>query len=269
MSKPSPLPLDSVIGTRYAKVLSYPSIDDSELYARLRELAAIGITGLRFVGPSKLEGIDILGKGCVGLVTQAVLEGKFVALKVRRSDADRPSMDEEARLLRFANSVDVGPRLIAASKNFLVMELFPGLPLFKWAAAGWNSNRSVKKLLSRLLNACFKLDSIGLDHGELSHAPKNVLVGPNARVCIVDFESASMVRRVANVTSLLQYFLFGSISRTLGIGSILPPRRDVVRALSRYKHEGSVESYGRLLETLRLKHYYDRPIFSAAGGAVV
>jgi len=251
------------------KVLNYPASDDSELGVRLGELAAVGVTAIRFVGPSMIDGIQILGKGCVGLVTQAVFERRLVALKIRRSDADRPSMHEEARLLRLANSVNVGPRLITATKNFLVMELFSGLPLFRWASDGLKSSKSVKVVLSRLLDSCFKLDGIGLDHGELSHAPKNVLVGPNAGVCIVDFESASMVRRVANVTSLLQYFLFGSVSRTLDVSRLFPRRRNVVRALSQYKHQGSVESYSRLLETLRLKDYYERGIVSVRGGAVV
>jgi len=263
------IPLRAIAGSRYAKVLNYPAGDGPELDMRLSELAAIGVTSIRFVGPSMVEGIEILGKGCVGLVTQAVYEGKVVALKIRRSDADRPSMYEEARMLRLANLVHVGPQLIATTRNYLVMELVPGLPLFRWANAGRKSKKSVRLVLCRLLNYCFKLDAVGLDHGELSHAPKNVLVNQNDDVRIVDFETASMVRRVANVTSLLQYFLFGNISKTLGVSRIFQDRRTVVRALSQYKHEGSVDSYARLLETLRLKHYYDRAIVSAQGGAVV
>jgi len=269
LNDPQPVPLKSVLGTRQEKILDYPDADNAELQLRMRELRALGGTAIRFVGPSMVEGIQIMGKGCVGLVTQALVDGKLVALKIRRSDADRPSMYEEAKLLRLANSVNVGPQLITATKNFLVMELFPGLPLFRWANAGRNSKKSVRLVLFRLLNACFKLDAIGLDHGELSHAPKNVLVGQNAQACIVDFESASMVRRVANVTSLLQYFLFGSISRTLGMSNLVSGRRAVVRALSHYKHEGSMESYQSLLEELRLKDYYDRGIVSPQGGAVV
>jgi putative serine/threonine protein kinase len=256
-------------GTRYSKILTYPSADSAELETRLRELAAIGVSAIRFVGSSMLDGLEILGKGCVGLVTEAILEGELVALKVRRLDADRPSMHEEARLLRLANSVNVGPRLITATKNFLVMELFDGVPLFRWANVPRRRDRPVREVLSSLLDACFRLDAIGLDHGELSHAPKNVLVGADGQACIVDFESASMVRRVANVTSLLQYFLFGSISKTLPISSMFPQRRKILRALSQYKHDGSIESYRNLLQTLRLKDYNQRGLVFAEGGAVV
>ena len=269
MNKRPLIPLRAIAGSRYAKILNYPAGDGPELGRRLSELAAVGVTSLRFAGPSMVEGIEILGKGCVGLVTQAVYEGNVVALKIRRSDADRPSMYEEARMLRLANSVHVGPQLIAATKNYLVMELVPGLPLFRWANAGRKSKKSVRRVLCRLMNHCFKLDAVGLDHGELSHAPRNVLVSQNDDACIVDFETASMVRRVANVTSLLQYFLFGSISKTLGISKMFPHGRSVILALSQYKQEASVESYRRLLEALRLKHYYDRALVSGQGGAVV
>jgi predicted Ser/Thr protein kinase len=91
-----------------------------------------------------------------------------------------------------------------------------------------------------------------LDHGELSHAPKNVLVGDEGQTCIVDFESASMVRRVANVTSLLQYFMFGRISRSLRTSRIFHEKRRIINDLSRYKSEGSIDSYRHLLQTLNL-----------------
>jgi putative serine/threonine protein kinase len=259
LDKVPTVPLDLIRGSRYSKVLTYPAPDDAELAARLREVASIGVTAIRFVGPSAIDGLGVMGKGCVGLVTQAILQGELVALKIRRLDADRPSLHEEARLLHLANSVNVGPRLITATKNFLVMELFDGVPLFKWASLLHRRNTLVRMVLSNLLDACFRLDAIGLDHGELSRAPKNVLVRTDGQPCIVDFESGSMVRRVANVTSLLQYFLFGSLSKTLRVSSMLPQRRTILRALSEYKHLGSVESYLQLRQTLNLKDSYEAP----------
>ncbi len=68
----------------------------------------------------------------------------------------------------------------------------------------------------------------------------------------MDFESASMVRRVANVTSLLQYFLFGSLSKTLHSSRIFPAKRKILNALTEYKQEGSIESYEHVLQALKL-----------------
>jgi putative serine/threonine protein kinase len=131
------------------------------------------------------------------------------------------------------------------------MKLFPGLPLFRWAETSKSRTRA-KGVLADLLSACFRLDAIGLDHGELSHAPKNVLVSLAGEPCIVDFESASTTRRVANVTSLLQYFLFGSISKKLGTPMLSRKRKEVVRALGVYKRDTNVENFQTILEILRL-----------------
>jgi putative serine/threonine protein kinase len=244
--------LHRLLQGRYSNILTYPGTNPEEAKARVKELSEIGISAIRFRGVTQIGGIPVLGKGCVGVVTQARLEGKLVALKIRRLDADRPSMNDEARLLGLANSVNVGPRLISATENFLAMDLFRGIPLFRWAERSSTSRRMVRDLVRRLLACCFMLDSVGLDHGELSHAPKNVLVSKFGRPCIVDFESASTARRVANVTSLLQYFLFGRVSKTLHASRIFPDRRNIMKALGEYKHEGSVENFQSVLGALGL-----------------
>ncbi len=245
--------IDKIPGTTYSTILTYPRSDPAEAKSRVREFSSIGITALRFVGLTFINGIPVLGKGCVGLVVQGILDGTPVALKIRRLDADRESMKNEGRLLRIANSVGVGPHLIAATKNLLAMELCEGAPLFKWAEHQRPNKTEVKQVLSGLLNSCFRLDAIGVDHGELSHAPKNVLISHSGQPCIVDFESASTVRRVANVTSILQYFLFGRISRNLRTSRIFPDKRNILKALSQYKQVGSVESFQRILSVLGLR----------------
>ena len=212
----------------------------------------MGVSAIGFKGHTLIDGVPVLGKGCVGIVTRAVVGGELAAVKIRRLDADRPSMQEEARLLRLANAVGVGPQLMSATRNFLIMKLFSGVPLFRWAEDGEPSRAEVKRVLGNLLSDCFRLDAVGLDHGELSHAPRNVLVSAAGRPCIVDFESASMVRRVANVTALLQYFLFGSISKHLHSPSIFGKKKPILKALSEYKQESSVERFQVVLRVLRL-----------------
>lgn len=252
MNKRREIKLKELPGTRYARILTYPTSDPAQADTRVKELSAIGVTAICFNGPTLIDGVPVLGKGCVGIVTQAIIEGERVALKMRRLDADRPSMSEEARLLRLANAVNVGPRLITATRNLIAMELFEGAPLFKWAEASTHNQRNLKHVMSDLLDACFRLDVVSLDHGELSHAPKNVLVGVEGQTCILDFESASMVRRVANVTSLLQYFMFGRISKSLPTSRIFREKRRILNALSQYKEEGSIENYRNLRQTLNL-----------------
>ena len=244
--------IGKVAGTRYARILTYPRTDSDQEKLRVAELRRMGVSAIGFNGHTLIDGVPVLGKGCVGIVTQAIVGGELAALKIRRLDADRPSMQKEARLLRLANAVGVGPRLMGSTQNFLVMKLFPGVPLFRWAEGVNASGPPVRGVLGGLLSDCFKLDAVGLDHGELSHAPRNVLVDAAGKSCIVDFESASMVRRVANVTSLLQYFLFGSISKNLRSSAVFGKKKPIVKALSEYKRESSVGNFQSVLRILRL-----------------
>jgi putative serine/threonine protein kinase len=247
------VPVSRLLGTRYSRILTYPISDGAKVRSRIKELRAAGISSLCFTGSTLIDGVPVLGKGCVGIVVLAKLDADTVALKIKRNDADRPSMTNEARLLRLANSVDVGPLLITATRDFIAMEFFQGIPLFKWAEEHTASNkRAVTELLGNLLRSCHRLDAIGLDHGELSHAPKNVLVNRGSEGCIVDFESASTVRRAANVTSLLQYFLFGRISKTLHMSKIVPRRALILRTLTEYKQEPSVGNFQNILDALGL-----------------
>jgi len=251
MPKPQELHTTALLDSKYLRFITYPLRDaEGEAELRVQELYAMGISKLRFEGSTMVDGIPVLGKGCVGIVVHATLDNVPVALKIRRMDADRPSFFDEGRLLRLANGVDVGPRLITVTRNFLVMELINGLPLFRWVEQNTRLSK-VRNVLRGLLQDCFKLDLIGLDHGELSHAPRNVLVDSKGEGRIVDFESASTCRRVSNVTSLIQYFLFGQLARNLGSG-LYWSRRAVLKALSSYKQDGSVSNFRAVLETLRL-----------------
>ena len=109
----------ALLGTKYSRFITYPTTEaEKEAESRVEELSSIGISKIRFVGSTLVDGIPVLGKGCVGIVVQATLDRIPVALKIRRMDADRPSFFEEGRLLRLANSVDVGPQTVHGNPQF-------------------------------------------------------------------------------------------------------------------------------------------------------
>jgi predicted Ser/Thr protein kinase len=152
-------------------------------------------------------------------------------------------------MLRLANSIRAGPELLAESKNFLVMEFIEGLTLGRWLQLVpiRGSKRRVRKLIAALLDDCFRLDQIHLDHGELSSAPKNVLVDGAGIPRIVDFESASDKRRPSNVTSIAQYLLLGD-GPANRLRSILGWRRrkSLIHALRDYKGNLGARSYEKI-----------------------
>ena len=65
----------------------------------------------------------------------------------------------------------------------------------------------VRHVLRDVLEQCWRLDEAGLDHGELSRAPKHIIMDLKSNSRILDFETASTSRKVSNVTSICN-FLF-------------------------------------------------------------
>ncbi|MEX2348870.1 MAG: serine/threonine protein kinase [Nitrosopumilaceae archaeon] len=248
------VPLSKLVDEPYSTILGYPKATKHELTKRVSELKKLGIKGVSFNGESMLNSLRVLGKGYVGVVVLSKQGTKEVALKIRRIDSSRSEMDSEARLLRLANEIGVGPKLVASSKNFIIMEYLEGKKIIDWVKElkGKGSAAKLKSVIKKILEDCYNMDKIRLDHGELSYIHKHVIVGKS--ICIIDFESASVNRRTSNVTSATQSIFIGS-----GIAKLVkkiikePQRRKLIASLRKYKNDQSRKNFESVLGVLGLK----------------
>jgi putative serine/threonine protein kinase len=233
----------------YASVLCYPKVNEAELQSRLGELSEHGVKAVEFAGETSAFNVPVLGKGFVGIVVIAHLDNQRVALKIRRVDSDRLGLQHEARMLAKANSVQVGPKLIGVSKNFLLMQLVDGALLPEWLGAQQEKGH-VRGVLNDVLEQCWRLDNLGLDHGELSKAPKHLIVGKQQKRWIVDFETASVDRKPANVTSVCQFLFLsgGEVSRMIAEALGERNREEIISALRRYKNDRTRDNFSLLTQ---------------------
>jgi putative serine/threonine protein kinase len=231
----------------YASILCYPKTSEAELQNRLEELKTHGVKAVEFAGKTRAFNVPILGKGFVGIVVKARLDRRTAALKIRRVDADRLGMQHEAEMLARANAVNVGPKLIGASTNFLLMQFIDGNLLPDWLETPRERERA-RSILREVLEQCWRLDAIGLDHGELSKAPKHLIINRRGKPFIVDFETASLNRKPSNVTSICQYlFISGAVSRLLVERLGEKNKNAIVEALRLYKTGKNRENLEKVL----------------------
>jgi putative serine/threonine protein kinase len=251
LKSPTIVQVSQLIQEPYASVLCFPNPSEAELQSRLEELCSHGVSALEFSGAASLFGVavPVLGKGFVGIVVIAHVNGERVAVKIRRADADRADLFHEAHMLLKENSVNVAPKLIASSKNFLLMQLIDGSLLPNWLKTNKDAS-SVRQVLGEILEQCFRLDQVGLDHGELSKAPKHLLLDKTEKPFIVDFETASVERRVANVTAVCQYLFAGNSTAAKILIEIFGKknRLELIDALKAYKKNRTREHFDGLLE---------------------
>jgi putative serine/threonine protein kinase len=249
------VPLKQLLDEKYGKIMCYPRHDLKELRRRIKELKKLGVIAIEFAGDKTAFNVPVLGKGYVGVVVTAITDQGKVALKIRRVDADRTGMQYEAEMLRKANSIGVGPHLLDVTENFLLMEFVKGTLLPQWIETleGKETKSRVRKVLRVVLEQCWRLDGTGLDHGELSRAPKHIIIDVNNNPYLIDFETASLHRRVSNVTSICQFlFMRSQVAKTIikKLGEI--SQEELIKALKTYKQQRTRENFEKILSVCGL-----------------
>jgi predicted Ser/Thr protein kinase len=222
--------------------IAYPHGDAEAIAPQLQRL---GITRLYSYGEQRIGAVQVIGLGYCGVVILGDWQGQRVAVKIRRSDASRASLDEEAAHLTVANRVGIGPRLWAASADCLVMEYLDGPSLPAWIR---EHPGAIAPLLQNLLHQAHRLDQQGLDHGNLRCVTEHVRV-QGAQPVLLDFSSASTHRRPANLTTLTQGLFWGTaIANTIALAHPLPERDRLIPLLRRYKHDPTPAHAAAIIE---------------------
>ena len=246
--------LKEVTRAPFIQVLTYPRMSLRDAKHRVRQLQLLGVEELIFEGHARVGRLGILGLGTVGVVVRARAGGRMCALKIRRTDANRPNMEQEVQMASLANRVGVGPIVYAHTRDMVLMQLLEYQEIADWLRGlhGPGTRSQVRSMLHSLLNQCRTLDIMGIDHGQLSNLRKHAVMA-GGRPWIIDFESARTGRKMRNVTTAAQYLLVGgalspAIRRSIGL-------RDTVvlkHLLSDYKQGLSDYAYSRILEHLKL-----------------
>jgi len=203
------IPLDNLDKlTLITRLICYPQGNFSCLKKRIIELKLLGVKSFLKGDKKIIDNFPILGKG----TTSIVLKGKYVTdkivtIKIRRLDSNRDSVIHEAKMLKIANNVNVGPKLITFSKNCIVWEYIDGIPLniFLGNKKNWDKLRYV---LKNLLFQAYSLDKIGLTHLELSRPINHILITKDYKPVIIDFETATLRSRKKNLSQILNFMVF-------------------------------------------------------------
>jgi len=240
--------------TPYIQILTYPRISLRQAKSRIKQLERLGVEEFVFEGHARIGRLGILGLGTVGIVVRARVGDRVCALKIRRTDANRPNMEAEVRIAALANRVGVGPEIYAHTRDMILMELLESQEIVDWLKGlrGRGRRGEVREIVHSLLNQCRTLDIMGIDHGQLSNLRKHAVVA-EGKPWIIDFESAGTNRKPRNVTTAAQYLLVGGglsplMRRTLGVRDT----ETLKRLLGEYKRDLSDYSYVKILEFLKL-----------------
>lgn len=171
---------------------------------------------------SILDDVLLLLGGSLNLVpidrgTDAVvLRADGLAVKVRRLDVTR-GMGKEGLVLLYVNSREEGlaPRVYAFTRNVIVMEFIEGISIGRLDLPSMPEEK-VRRVVCSSLAKALRLDTLGVDHGQLSRAYDHIILrNEGLDPVFVDFGNASLRRRPRNFASLWSFFYRLGVLRLL------------------------------------------------------
>ncbi len=234
------------------RILKAFNADEQYIEQVLRELRDLGVEDIIDRGKVLLHtGVRALGKGQNSIVVTCRYHGELYACKILRPDASRRELTHEAEMLKIANTVNVGPRLVTYSRKVIIMELIEGEDIGEYVKAVQDPDR-LKKVIRETLLQAYRLDEIGLEHGELARPEEHIIVGRN-KICIIDFESSKYRgRKISkNVTQIVNALIVGKYKVAEIIRKMLKINTDIILSLVReYKRNPSLEIVNKMIRNL-------------------
>ena len=227
------------------EILCYPSHESfrEECQKRIETLEKIGVEKIYHYGESLVKNFRVVGKGHAAVVVLARhrIYGD-VALKIRRFDSKRDSLEKEGELLRKAEVSGYTPRVFEYSRDFIVREYVNGSRLIDFLRKNIGRVDFIRRVTRSLIYSSYILDNLMIEIQEIYRPDKQVIVRNNDpdKIVYIDLESARLNNYSSNLTKILGYMLHREIE---GIGildllNIDSSKRVVLRELARsYKRD--------------------------------
>jgi len=246
---------------RIAYLFSYPLRDVEIGVSRIKYLSKLGIDRIFLWGNTKLYGINVLGKGKSSIVVLAGSDKDLLVLKVSRLDSSVDRLANEYNVLTIIHekygSEKMAPRPLFFKNGILGLEYINGYSMEEFLSEYIYllSLDELRHTLYRLFYKAFLLDKLGVDHGELSRPFKHIIfMIDDYEPVLIDFESASIHRKVKNLTSLIQAMVVRSnaasyIRELFGINY-----NTVIPLLRLYRNNLDEQSFRNIVKIFNLTH---------------
>ncbi len=207
--------------------------------AELEELEKKGVKGLKF-----------LARGKRGEVFTGKLKGKKIAVKVKRKSSEALGRTEnEASWLKDMNKIGIGPRLMMKGEDYVTYEFAEGKFILDYAKTA--SKAAVIKVICSLFDQCRKMDARGADKEEMHHPVKHVIIGPDGKVTMIDFERMHIAKKPKNVTQLCQFITSSMLTALLKEKGAKVDSQKLILLAKKYKESYSEDIFEKIKKEIK------------------
>jgi len=181
----------------------------------------------------EIKDLNKFAEGWRGIIYKGIWRGERVAVKVAKREEVVRALRKEARILERLKGIENFPQILLEGEDFFLYRFIEGRPYGELRL----SFEEKKRVLGEVLRIAYLLDCMGIRRDEFGRIDKNVLVGKEGRVYVLDFERGSLGGKPTNLTQFMQVLLregFVSLEEVRRLGKeYISQRRKVFEELLR------------------------------------
>jgi len=200
------------------QLLDYWEIEKQHIFFEDLIVYKIKKSGIRKQLENMCKNLKYFARGRRGFVYTGVYKNKKAAVKIKRKDTKvQITVSNEARFLKLANKINIGPKFIKELDEAIIYEFTEGKYL-KDAIVTAGKKTKIS-LLAQYLKQALALDKANIAKQEMQRPLKNALVDKKGKIVLIDFERARRTTNTHNTAQALQFigkFLGKESCRNLG-----------------------------------------------------
>jgi release factor glutamine methyltransferase len=172
-----------------------------------------------------------------------------VTIKIQRWDIGaKGTVNNETTVLEKINKKGIGPQLYDSGDNFFIYKYIPGEFILEYLS------HANKKEATEIILDVFKqmriLDLMGLNKEEMHHPVKHVIITPQKKAVLVDFERCKPTHKPQNVTQFCQFVTGGRVAGSISKKGIIIDKKEMMIRAGKYKKDMSDTNYESILDLL-------------------
>jgi release factor glutamine methyltransferase len=195
-------------------------------------------------------------RGHRGILFHGKLDSDLVVIKtsLRESQAiDR--MANERRYLSILNRHGIGPNLLSGDEEYIMYEYVEGITISEYIEdLSSDIRQDMDSILRKVFEQCREMDRLLINKEEMHHPVKHIIITPELRPVMIDFERANHTIKPKNVTQFLQFLISANQKERLSQAGYSFSRDELIRAAAAYKHDMSDENFKRIMSLVLSPH---------------
>ena len=175
-----------------------------------------------------IQELILIGEGWRGIVYRGKYQGLDLAFKVARSKEQEHAIRKEGKILERLLGIHGFPQIVLSGDDFIAYKFIEGKPFRKVEL----SKDEKLRVYLQVLRMAYMLDRMGINRDEFQNIEKNLVIGEDKTVYLLDFERGSLnAKKPHNLPQFMQLLVREGIlerSRAIELGKVYKERMEEV-----------------------------------------